>query len=109
MNNTSELLKKIEQKLEDAHATHIVTIDVRDQTTITDFMIIATGRSSRHVKAVAEQLMLDMKATKLPALHATGLDQGDWVLIDFGDFIVHVMQASIRDFYDLEGLWQNKT
>lgn len=95
--------------LEDIQASDIVVIDVRKQTTITDFMIICSGRASRHVKAIAEHVMHVMKAAGLPALHLSGLETGDWALVDLGDFIVHVMQPDCRIFYNLEGLWQDNT
>ncbi|AHE66666.1 ribosome silencing factor [Legionella oakridgensis] len=100
------LLETLIASLEDIQASDIVTLDVRNQTSVTDYMIICSGRSSRHVKSIAEQVMEKMKAAGLPALSHHGLEQGDWALIDFGDFVVHVMQPENRAFYNLEGLWQ---
>lgn len=100
------MLAKIVASLEDMQALDIKIIDVRQQTSITDYMIIASGRASRHVKAVAQKLMEDMKAAGLPSISSTGLDSCDWALVDFGDFIVHVMQPESRHFYNLEGLWE---
>lgn len=94
--------------LDDAHAIDIVVIDVSKQTSITDYMIICTGRSSRHVRAIATQLMEQMKAVHLPALNYSGFENAEWALIDFGDFIVHSMQADTRLVYKLEDLWQDK-
>lgn len=94
--------------LDDIQATDIVVIDVKDQTSITDYMIVCNGRSSRHVRSIAEQSMEKMKAAGFPTLSSTGLDSGDWALIDFGDFVVHVMQPDSRAFYNLEGLWQER-
>lgn len=108
MPDQNPMLPKILHALEDIQAIDIKVIDVRKQTTITDYMIIASGRASRHVKAVAQKVMEDMKAIGLPALNCTGLETGDWVLIDFGDFIVHVMQPESRQFYNLEGLWEEQ-
>lgn len=101
-------LKPLLQSLDDMQAIDIVIIDVHEQTAITDAMIICSGRSSRHVKAIAENLIEHMKHTPLPALSNHGLDSGDWALIDFGDVIVHVMQKETRAFYNLEGLWQQQ-
>lgn len=95
--------------LEDIKAIDIVVIDVREQTSITDFMIICSGRASRHVKAIAEQIMPVMKAIGFPAIHMSGLDSCEWALIDFGDFVVHVMQPDCRSFYNLEDLWKSNT
>lgn len=99
-------LKKLIFFLEEAKALDIKVIYVADQTTITDYMIIASGRASRHVKAIAEQLMENMKKAGLPAITSTGFETGDWVLLDFGDFIVHIMQPDSRTFYNIEGLWK---
>jgi ribosome-associated protein len=91
------------------HAVDVVVIDVKDQTSITDYMIVCSGRSSRQVRAIAENLMTEMKQRGLSALGYHGLDEGEWALIDFADFVVHVMQPTTRDFYNLEDLWQKKS
>lgn len=102
------MLPKLILALEDIQAVDIKVIDVHKQTTITDYMIVASGRASRHVKAVAQKVMEDMKTAGMPALNCTGMETGDWVLVDFGDFIVHVMQPESRQFYNLEGLWEEQ-
>ncbi len=101
------LLKKLLLSLEEIQAIDVAVINVSEHTTITDFMVICSGRSSRHVKAIAEQIIAAMKAADLPALSINGLDSGDWALVDFGDFVVHVMQPESRAFYNLEDLWQH--
>lgn len=106
MSETNPNLKPLLASLEDMKAVDIKVIDVRKQTTITDYMIIASGRASRHVKAIADKLIQDMKSHNLPCLSSTGVESGDWALIDFGDFIVHIMQPDSRQFYNLEGLWE---
>lgn len=111
MPTETDLLKQLLKYLDENHAERIVTIDVRNQTTIADTMIVATGRSSRHVKALAGKIMEEMKAKGMPAFGAHGInsqDSGDWVLVDFGECILHIMQADARSFYDIEGLWQEK-
>ncbi|WP_133127082.1 ribosome silencing factor [Legionella nagasakiensis] len=100
------LLETLIASLEDIQANEITVLDVRDQTSVTDYMVICNGRSSRHVKSIAEHVMEQMKAAGLPALSHHGLEYGEWALIDFGDFVVHVMQPENRAFYNLEGLWQ---
>ena len=100
-------LNQLLKSLDDIQAIDIVTIDVREQTSVTDYMIVCSGRSSRHVTAIAEQVAEQMKAAGLAALSQNGLEAGEWVLIDFGDFVLHVMQNDTRAFYNLEGLWQN--
>lgn len=108
MNNHIPKLEPFLHALEEIQASDIKTLDVRQQTTITDYMIICNGRSSRHVKAIAEVLMEQMKAAGYPVLHKTGIEGGDWALLDFGDCIIHVMQADSRAYYNLEGLWSNQ-
>ena len=108
MQTTNPLLDILLKSLDDSQAIDITTIDVREHTTITDFMIICSGRSSRHIKAIAEQMIETMKSVGLPPLSNTGFESGDWALVDFGDFVVHVMQPESRAFYNLEGLWQNQ-
>lgn len=109
MSDTNLMLKALLQGLDDLQAIDVTVIDVHDQTAITDFMIICSGRSSRHVKAIAENVMEHMKSQQLPALSVNGLDTGEWTLVDFGDFVVHVMQPESRAFYNLEGLWQQQS
>ncbi|MCH9689069.1 MAG: ribosome silencing factor [Gammaproteobacteria bacterium] len=100
-------LETLLKSLEDNQAIDIEVINVREQTSVTDFMIVCTGRASRHLRALAEHLMTDMKQAGWPALSKHGLDDGEWALVDFGEFVVHIMQASSHDFYNLEALWQD--
>ncbi|KTD19458.1 putative Iojap-related protein [Legionella israelensis] len=100
------MLNILLEALDDIQAFDVITLDVKKQTTITDYMVIASGRSSRHVKAIAEQVIEAMKKAGHQPLSFTGLDEGDWALVDFGDCILHVMQPDTRAFYNLEGLWQ---
>lgn len=106
MSDQNPMLNTLLKSLEDIQAIDIKVLDVRKQTTITDYMIIASGRASRHVKAIAQKVMEDMKLAGLSSISCTGLESGDWALIDFGDFIVHIMQTESRQFYNLEGLWE---
>jgi ribosome-associated protein len=106
MPDSKQMLPHILKSLEDIQAIDIKVLDVHEQTTITDYMIIVSGRASRHVKAIAQKVMDDMKLVGLPSLNSSGVEYGDWALIDFGDFIVHVMQPESRQFYNLEGLWE---
>ncbi len=103
------LLKELMAYLEDIKAIDIVVIDVSKQTSVTDYMVICSGTSSRHVKAIAESMLERMKKAGIPSLGQHGLDNGEWALIDFGDAVLHVMQPNNRIFYDLEGLWQAHT
>lgn len=102
----SENLKTfIVEQLEDAKAQHINVIDVQQKTAITDTMIICSGTSSRHVKSIATQLVQKAKEIGKMPLGVEGENTSEWVLVDFGDAIVHVMQANVRDYYQIEKLW----
>lgn len=94
------------EALEELKGKDITTLDVREKTSVTDFMVIASGTSSRHVKSLAENVLEKAKAQGVRPLGSEGLDGGEWALLDLGDVVVHVMQVPTRQFYDLERLWQ---
>lgn len=99
-----ELLPLILAQLEDGKAEDTQSIDVRGRTSIADFMVVTTGRSNRHVAALAEQLVeaLSKRGAK-PRVE--GLPAADWVLLDAGDVIVHIFRPEVREFYNLEKMW----
>jgi ribosome-associated protein len=91
--------------LEEIKAVNTVTLDVRALTDVMDCLIICSGTSNRHVKSLAENVVVKAKAAGLQPLWVEGQDAGEWVLVDLGDVVVHVMLPATRDFYDLERLW----
>ena len=101
----TELLKRIIASLEDDKAEAIVTIDLQGRSSLCDAAVIASGRSSRHVMSIAEHLARRLKEQGYGTRPVTGASQGDWVLVDAGDIIVHVFRPEVRDYYDLEGMW----
>jgi ribosome-associated protein len=101
----SELLKRILTSLDDDKAENIVTIDLEGRSALCDAAVIASGRSSRHVSAMAEHLARRLKESGYGTRPINGQGQGDWVLVDAGDVIVHIFRPEVRDYYDLEGMW----
>ena len=99
------LLKDIVHWLDEAKAEEVVTIDLAGKSSIGDFMVVATGRSDRHVGAIAEQIGRKLKEQGLGRIRIEGMEACDWVLIDTGDIIVHVFRDEVRDFYNLEKMW----
>jgi ribosome-associated protein len=93
------------EQLEDMKCRDLIEIDVTGRSTITDTMLICSGNSKRHVRSIAENLVVEMKRAGQPPLSIEGADTGEWVLVDLGDIVVHVMQDETRDFYQLEKLW----
>ena len=107
---TSELLlARILTSLKNDKAEDIVQIDLRGKSSIGDYMIIASGRSSRQVTAISEKLVDNIKKDFGRSSKVEGKNAGDWVLIDTGDVIVHVFRPEVREFYQLEKMWQPLT
>ncbi|MDD7971920.1 ribosome silencing factor [Roseinatronobacter alkalisoli] len=93
--------------LDDDKAEDIVTIDLRAKSAMADHMVVATGRSTRQVAAMAQKLMDRLKETYRLTARVEGKDTGDWVLIDTGDVVVHIFRPEVREFYQLEKMWQD--
>jgi len=91
--------------LEDMKARDVVLMDVRGKTAVTDYMVVASGTSDRHVKAIAETVAYRAKDAGEPPLGTEGVNEGEWALIDLNGVVVHVMLPKVRDFYALERLW----
>ncbi len=102
----ASLINWIVHTLEEAKAEEIEVIAVDELTTITDDMIICSGRSTRHVSAIADQLVQEAKARQCAPLGVEGKATGEWVLIDLGDAVVHIMLPAVRGFYQLEAMWR---
>ena len=100
-----ELRDLVVTTLEDMKASDVTTLDVRGKTSITDFFIIASGNSDRHVKSTAESVAFQAKQAGQPPIGTEGLQEGEWALIDLNGVVVHIMQPKVRDFYQLERLW----
>ena len=102
---SDDLLARVLSSLDDDKAEDVVAIDLRGRSSVADHMVICSGRSSRQVAAIAEKLVERLKHEFGRACRIEGKEQGDWVLIDAGDVIVHVFRPEVREFYQLEKMW----
>lgn len=105
--NSEQLKDLIVEALDDAKGTDIVTLDVTELTDITDYMVIVTGTSNRHVRSLTEHVVDACRAEGERPLGVEGQEAGDWVLVDMTDVVVHVMLVDARELYDLERLWSD--
>jgi len=94
------------EQLEEIKAQDLKVIDLPEDSSIADYMVICSGTSSRHVKSIAVLLIKSLKENEKPPIGVEGEDASEWVLVDCGDVIVHVMQPATRDYYQLEKLWE---
>lgn len=92
-------------KIENLKGRDIIDLDVSGKSTVTDTMLVCSGNSKRHVISIAENVVVEAKQAGNPPLSIEGRETGDWVLVDLGDVVLHVMQDEARDFYQLEKLW----
>lgn len=98
-------LRLVLASLEDSKAEDIVSINIAGKSALGDYMVVVSGRSNRHVMAIADHLISDLKDEGLGNARVEGLEAGDWVLIDTGDIIVHVFRPEVREFYNIERMW----
>jgi ribosome-associated protein len=101
----AKALKLVLGSLEDSKAEDVTPISIAGKSALGDYMVVVSGRSNRHVTAIAEHLVDDLKAAGHGQARVEGLETGDWVLIDAGDIIVHVFHPEVREFYNLEKMW----
>ncbi|GAA4248898.1 ribosome silencing factor [Azospirillum brasilense] len=104
-----ELKALVEKSLDDDQAEDVVVIDLAGKTTIADYMIVASGRNTRHIAAMAMKLADRMKQAGLRGVEVEGLNQCDWVLVDAGDVIIHLFRPEVRTFYNIEKMWGLET
>ena len=103
--DAAETLRLILDRLEDMKAEDTVTIDLEGKSSFADAMVVTSGRSNRHVGAVADRVVEGLKKAGIKSPHVEGMPHCDWVLIDAGDVVVHVFRPEVRAFYDLEKMW----
>jgi len=103
--DADETLRIVLSRLDDMKAEDTTTIDLRTESVIADYMVVTSGRSSRHVGAMADQVVEDLQGAGLTGVRIEGLPHCDWVLIDAGDVIVHVFRPEVRTFYNIEKMW----
>lgn len=104
--SAEDVLNSVKSSLEDSKTEDIVTIDIKGKSALGDYMIVASGRSHRHVGAIADHLLRDLKGKGFGTAKVEGLPNCDWVLIDTGDVIVHIFRPEVREFYGIEKMWQ---
>ncbi len=106
-NTANKTQRWVQSVLDDAKARDVTVLDMRRISDFTDYMVIATGTSNRHVQSTADRVVEALRERGVRTVGVEGEKIGDWVLIDFGDVVVHVMREEIRDFYNLEKLWSD--
>ena len=107
--SAAKTLKLVLGRLDDMKAEETVTIDLRGKSAFSDYLVVTTGRSNRHVSSIAENVAKGLKEAGQKKLHVEGMTNADWVLIDTGEVILHVFRPEVREFYNIERLWAQNT
>lgn len=102
---TANIKHKLIDLLDEMKAADVQTFNVADMTSVTDYMIVSSGTSNRHVKSIASRVLEELREDGIKPFGSEGEAHGEWVLIDYGDVVLHVLQQQTRDFYQLEKLW----
>ena len=102
---SSDLITFVTEKIEDMKGRDIVTLEISKKSSFADYMLVCSGNSKRHVRSIAENVVVEMKRAGQRPLSIEGQESGEWVLVDLGEVVLHVMQDETRDFYQLEKLW----
>ncbi|MCJ7599921.1 MAG: ribosome silencing factor [Desulfobulbaceae bacterium] len=105
--SSMEIARLISRAALDKKADNLLILDVRELSSFTDYFVIMSGRSTRHVQGLAESVDGELRMKKIKEGSTEGLQEGHWVLLDYGDVVVHVFYTDDREFYDLEGLWHD--
>ena len=103
--NSEQIKDQVVEALENVKGQNIKVIDIADISDFADYMVVASGTSDTHVKALAREASTSMRTRGVKPLNEDGADIGEWVLVDFGDVVLHVMRPEVREYYDLEKLW----
>lgn len=106
--SSKQIQTLVKKTLDDYKAVDVAILDVRRLTSFTDYMIICSGTSNRHVRSLAEQVAVKSKAAGVQPLGVEGEKEAEWILVDLIDVVVHIMLPKAREFYNLEKLWQYK-
>jgi len=106
--SAQDTLNVVLARLDDMKAEDTVSIDLTGKSSIGDFMVVTSGRSQRHVASIADHVIKDLEQSGPVRVRVEGMSQGDWVLIDAGDVIVHVFRPEVRAFYNLEKMWSGR-
>ena len=101
-----QLLSFVLESIDSLKARDVLSVDVRNSSSITDYMVICSGNSKKHVQSIADHMSTEAKHSDNPPIGIEGMQEGEWVLVDLGAVVLHVMQDATRDFYQLEKLWQ---